>query len=112
MAQMKTPGVYVVEKNAFPNSVAQVATAVPAFIGYTEVATLGNNSLHMKPFRLSTMAEYEAHFGAAPNYQFEVKEGSATATDVTLPDATFKVRHTNGQPDEWRLVQVLSLIHI
>ena len=106
MAQMKTPGVYVVEKNAFPNSVVQVATAVPAFIGYTEVATLGNNSLHMKPFRLSTMAEYEAHFGAAPNYQFEVKEGSATPTDVTLPDATFKVRHTNGQPDEWRLEQV------
>ena len=45
MAQMKTPGVYIVEKNAFPNSVVQVATAVPAFIGYTESATLGNLSL-------------------------------------------------------------------
>ena len=30
MGQMKTPGVYVVEKNAFPNSVVEVATAVPA----------------------------------------------------------------------------------
>ena len=29
---MKTPGVHIVEKNAFPNSVVKVATAVPAFI--------------------------------------------------------------------------------
>ena len=43
---MKTPGVYIVEKSAFPNSVVQVATAVPAFIGYTEKAMNGNVSLH------------------------------------------------------------------
>lgn len=35
MAQMKTPGVYIIEKNAFPNSVVEVATAIPAFIGHT-----------------------------------------------------------------------------
>ena len=39
MGQYKTPGVYIVEKNAFPNSVVEVATAVPAFIGYTEKAS-------------------------------------------------------------------------
>lgn len=32
----KTPGVYVTEINAFGPSVASVATAVPAFIGYTQ----------------------------------------------------------------------------
>ncbi len=37
MAQYKTPGVYIVEKNAFPNSVVEVATAVPAFIGATSL---------------------------------------------------------------------------
>lgn len=108
MAQMKTPGVYIVEKNAFPNSVVQVATAVPAFIGYTESATLGNNSLHMKPFRLSTMAEFEAHFGGAPNHQFNVVEGAPPTgkdADVTLPDAIFKVKGANGQLAEWRLDQ-------
>ena len=36
MAQMKTPGVYIVEKSAFPNSVVEAATAIPAFIGITE----------------------------------------------------------------------------
>jgi phage tail sheath protein FI len=30
MGVMKTPGVYIVEKNAFPNSIVEVATAVPA----------------------------------------------------------------------------------
>ena len=28
MGQYKTPGVYIVEKSAFPNSVVEVATAV------------------------------------------------------------------------------------
>ena len=106
MAQMKTPGVYILEKNAFPNSVVQVATAVPAFIGYTESATLGgNNSIHMKPFRLSTMAEFEAHFGGAPNHQFTVAEGVPDAADVMLPAATFKVKGVNGQLADWRLEQ-------
>ena len=35
---MKTPGVYTVEKHAFPSSVVEVATAVPVFIGHTEFA--------------------------------------------------------------------------
>ena len=40
MGTFKTPGVYIVEKNAFPNSVVEVTTAVPAFIGYTANTTL------------------------------------------------------------------------
>lgn len=34
---MKTPGVYIVEKNAFPNQVVEVPTAVPGFVGYTQI---------------------------------------------------------------------------
>ncbi len=34
----KTPDVYVEEISVFPPSVAEVATAIPAFIGYTEAA--------------------------------------------------------------------------
>ncbi len=34
----KTPGVYIEEIVKFPPSVAQVETAIPAFIGYTEKA--------------------------------------------------------------------------
>lgn len=48
-SQKHTPGVYIQEQNAFPNSVVEVATAVPAFIGYTEKATRGGKSLHNVP---------------------------------------------------------------
>jgi len=30
-----TPGVYIEKKQAFPNQIALVDTAIPAFIGYT-----------------------------------------------------------------------------
>ena len=36
MATYKTPDVYVKEISIFPPSVAEVSTAIPAFIGYTE----------------------------------------------------------------------------
>jgi phage tail sheath protein FI len=77
---MKTPGVYIVEKNAFPNSVVEVATAVPAFIGHTEIADNHNTPLRMKPWRISSMAEYEQYFGGPPKPVFTVKEADANAT--------------------------------
>ena len=72
MKPMKTPGVYIVEKDAFPNSVVQVATAVPAFIGYTEKALEGKKSLHMKPSRITSMAEFHTYFGFAAAPEFDL----------------------------------------
>ena len=77
MEQMKTPGVYLIEKDAFPNSVVEVATAVPAFIGYTATAKNGIKSLTNKPFRITSFAEYMRYFGGPPSYTFELKEISA-----------------------------------
>lgn len=75
MSAMKTPGVYIVEKNAFPNSVVEVATAVPAFVGYTEkVASGGSTSLLNKPVKISSMAEFRACFGDAPTPHFFLEE--------------------------------------
>lgn len=76
MATMKTPGVYIVEKNAFPNSVVAVPTAVPAFIGHTEFAMNGTTSLLGVPFRITSMLEYETYFGGAPEQEFQFSLGS------------------------------------
>jgi phage tail sheath protein FI len=76
MPAIKTPGVYIVEKNAFPNSVVEVATAIPAFVGYTEKAENQGKSLHMKPFRLSSMVEFETCFGFAPTPVFTIEESA------------------------------------
>lgn len=73
MGTMKTPGVYIVEKNAFPNSVVEVATAVPAFIGYTEKADNRGKSLRNKPWRITSMAEFRQYYGDAPNLLFSIE---------------------------------------
>lgn len=83
---MKTPGVYIVEKNAFPNSVVEVATAIPAFIGYTEKAKNGSKSLQNLPFRISSLAEYEQYFGGAPIPMFNLKEDKDNQTSFIYTD--------------------------
>lgn len=67
---LKTPGVYIEEKNAFPNSVVEVPTAVPAFVGYTEKALNGTKSLINSPFRITSLSEYQRYFGFGPTYTY------------------------------------------
>ncbi|SIT19993.1 phage tail sheath family protein [Chryseobacterium gambrini] len=78
----KTPGVYVEEEAKFPPSVAQVETAIPAFIGYTEKGTQN------KPTRISSMLEFEELFGKAYAETFAVafKDGAATAVQPKVSD--------------------------
>lgn len=83
MAQYKTPGVYVVEKNAFPNSVVEVATAVPAFIGHTEFADNKGTSLSKKAWRITSMAEFHAYFGGPPKNRFSIKALAVSTTAAT-----------------------------
>lgn len=59
----KTPGVYVKEISLFPPSVAEVETAIPAFIGYTEKANRNGENLTNKPTRIKSMLEYHEYFG-------------------------------------------------
>lgn len=87
MGQMKTPGVYVVEKNAFPNSVVEVATAVPAFIGYTQKADNKGKSLSKKPWRISSMGEFHQYYGYSPEAKFTIEEKAADSTE----DAAFRL---------------------
>ncbi|GAB3461883.1 hypothetical protein GCM10027321_22940 [Massilia terrae] len=80
--QLKTPGVYVVEENAFPNSVVEVATAVPAFIGYTEKAQSGQQNLTGVPTPISSLAEYELYFGGAPDTRITFNEDGTLGAPV------------------------------
>ncbi|WP_046744651.1 phage tail sheath C-terminal domain-containing protein [Kordia zhangzhouensis] len=75
---LKTPGVYVEEIVKFPPSVAQVETAIPAFIGYTEKATKKiDGDLSMVPTRITSLLEYETFFGGAR---------AETTIEVTVTD--------------------------
>ena len=59
MPTYKTPGVYVEEISTMPPSVAEVETAIPAFIGFTEKGILN------LPKKITSLKEYEDYFGGA-----------------------------------------------
>ena len=87
MAVLKTPGVYVVEQNAFPNSVVEVATAVPAFVGHTEQASNQGKPLHLRPWRVSSLAEYHQYFGAGAMPFFGIAAVAAGEAPDFVADA-------------------------
>ncbi len=79
MAQYKTPDVYVKERSLLAPSVAEVATAIPAFIGFTQLTadSKGESSVG-KPYRLTSLAAYEALFGGAQKEEFKVEYNAST----------------------------------
>ncbi len=69
--------------------VDEVATAVPAFVGYTEKAEDGGKPLvnaggTPKPWRISSMAEFHQYFGYAPRVLFELKEAKTDNSDASF----------------------------
>ncbi len=68
MATYMTPGVYVEEISTLPPSVAEVSTAIPAFLGYTEKGPA--------VARINTLLDYEDQFGGPPRASFSVKTGA------------------------------------
>lgn len=86
MGEYKTPGVYIREKNAFGNSVVEVETAVPAFIGYTEKALNGTEDLTGKPWKITSMAEYIRYFGGMPTPKYAITPNTS-GNDGDAPSA-------------------------
>lgn len=93
---IKTPGVYVTEIDAFPPSIAQVATAIPVFIGYTQIAQDKNpDDLKNKPQRITSMLEYERYFGK-PQLETDI---TVTITQTTSGSSITSERITPGFAD-------------
>ncbi|MFK7785745.1 MAG: phage tail sheath family protein [Crocinitomicaceae bacterium] len=74
MADYKTPGIYVVEKDSFGSSIVSNETAIPIFIGFTEKAVdtegkplekVKDSTIVTVPVLISSMLEFENLFGGA-----------------------------------------------
>lgn len=100
----KTPGVYIVEKNAFPNSVVEVATAVPAFVGYTRIADNKGTTLHRKPWRITSLTEFITYFGGPPDDRFGIapKADSDIVGDFRIGADEYLLKRANDKPDTFR----------
>jgi phage tail sheath protein FI len=70
MSTYQTPGVYIQEISTLPPSVAQVATAIPAFIGYTARSQASETVAEVA--EISSLLEYELRFGKAAPTSFSV----------------------------------------
>ncbi|NEQ45480.1 MAG: phage tail sheath family protein [Leptolyngbya sp. SIOISBB] len=66
VSSYKTPGVYIKEIAKFPPSVVPVETAIPAFLGYTQVINYQGEDLVNRPVEISSFLEFEQVFGTAP----------------------------------------------
>ncbi|MEM8939141.1 MAG: hypothetical protein AAGC64_07330 [Bacteroidota bacterium] len=91
MSSYLTPDVYTEEVPLLPPSVAEVSTAVPAFIGFTEKAVLEGKSVANQAVRISTLLEYKEIFGEAQPASFSVAinaEDAVTNIMVESPEST------------------------
>lgn len=101
---MKTPGVYIVEKDAFPNSVVEVATAVPAFIGYTEkgapVKPQDPAELRPKAQLITSMAEFRDYFGGPPEALYTLSPDAPAAVPAATQDDPIPGPAVPAGPDD------------
>ena len=98
-SNFKTPGVYIQEISKFPPSVAQVETAIPAFIGYTQRAQerAQAGDLHFKPKRITSLLEYERYYGTGLN-----------ETGITVTFTGSEVIGTNGAPSQHNMYYAMQ----
>jgi phage tail sheath protein FI len=78
------PGVYVVETSIQQQSVIPVATAIPAFIGYTQNDSWNGTSLVNKPKRISSLTEFSQIFGSAPLTTFTNNNNPSGGIDIQM----------------------------
>ena len=105
--KLSTPGVYVQEIPSLPPSVAEVETAIPAFIGYTEKADkLSAGDLIMIPTKISSLAEFAVIYGGPPNET----DDSITITVNDAGDSNYDVKFTydNSKRSKYNLYYSLQ----
>jgi phage tail sheath protein FI len=83
-----TPGVTYKEISTIAPSVAEVATAIPAFVGYAKVAPEPN-----RPIRIRSMREFETWFGGCVKTELPTPPESPT-NELTFLQPTWLLWHS------------------
>lgn len=106
---LKTPGVYIEEKDAFATPITAIPSAVPVFIGYTEKAEWNGKSLVHKPTRITSFAEYTQFFGGAFHARFVLAE-----PHPNLQQTTFNVdgKQLVVQPNKHQAAYLFNAIRL
>ena len=94
MPNYKTPGAYIEEVPAFPPSVVPVATAVPAFIGYTHQVEYRGKSLINVPTKINSLADYVEQFGTVKNEVTAIKLDGTNEVSAGWPALTHRMYYS------------------
>ena len=104
----KTPGIYVEEVTTLSPSVVAVETAIPAFIGYTEIAVddsgASGATLRLVPTRIKSLLDYQRLFGGVfvpSTYQVVLDTTAGNAVGAVSP------RNASGNERRYRLANSL-----
>lgn len=87
-SNLTTPGVYVQEISTLAPSVAQVATAIPAFVGFTQSAIINGSAWTYPsgepapPVRITSLLEYQQIFGGAFGEDFTISIADALVSGI------------------------------
>jgi len=109
MPTYNTPGVYIEEISVFPPSVAEVETAIPAFVGYTANTTqLTTGDLANVPRRIKSLLEFESLYGKGPIYTVTAanidEAGNFLSADISNSYALYdslRLFYDNGGGDSY-----------
>ncbi|MEM9326147.1 MAG: phage tail sheath C-terminal domain-containing protein [Bacteroidota bacterium] len=83
MTNFKTPGVYIQEISKLPASVAPVATAIPAFVGYTAKNEKDGKTIPVNtPTRITSLLEFEEFFGGPFDEKLTVTLTGASTSET------------------------------
>ena len=91
LVDTRMPGVITQEIPTLPPSIALVPSAVPCFIGYTDIAEKDGEDVKLKAVRVRNMRDYEAWFGKAKPHKITVDITDKSAVDG---DIQIKVTET------------------
>lgn len=72
MIENRTPGVFVKETHTGLNTLKNIPTAIPAFIGYTAKTEYMAQSMINIPKKVTSLDEFKKFFGGFPEFQFEL----------------------------------------
>ncbi len=111
MAVYKTPGVYIEEITTLPPSVAPVATAIPAFVGYTQKAVKNGEVLAANtPTRIQSLLDFIEIFGGPFSEYINVAIADPPNAGDN-PSITCTFRATGGSPAPYILYHQVAMFY-
>lgn len=77
----RKPGIYIEQVSPLPRTITQASTAIPVFIGYTELAIHQGQPALNTPVKIHSFSEYQAKFGGNYPPIFEILPATPTDPD-------------------------------